>query len=107
VSKKKNEPQREHTAGPWHMTKGRHGDFVVRDEADRVVAETRPPGNLNSSGNEEANAILMAASPALFEAALAAYELLTSVSEIKPLSNPAHGKVIDDLSNALNDAEGA
>lgn len=58
----------EHTPGPWHLTRGHLGEYQIRDEAERIVAETQWAGCVTTSGNEEANARLIHAAPALLAA---------------------------------------
>lgn len=77
-----------HTPGPWSYAQHHLGDFRITDEADRVVAETRPPGNCNSTGNEHANARLIAAAPDMLAAIKAikncAHLAWTDTANIKP-----------------------
>ena len=72
------------------------GAYVVRDEADRIVAETRAPGDSMTSGSEANNARLVAAAPDLLAACEAVAD---AASEIILLS--------DKSTNAGSAAAGA
>jgi hypothetical protein len=87
------------TPGPWRRSPV-NGNVICDDRN-----EYHWRGGPSDPDLLEANARLVAAAPALFAAALAAYELITTLPGVHPLSNDAHAKVIDDLSAALNAAD--
>lgn len=65
------------TPGPWELTVRDHiGSYVIQDDANRIVAETRPPGNIRATGSEEANARLIAAAPDLLAACAMAIQAI-------------------------------
>jgi len=92
-----------HTPGPWVV---RHDDMVCSKEG-RIIADCESTSyNMRPAppiAEDKANAALIAAAPAMYEALQAAYKLLR---EWTPSGEDNQGEVEGLIENALAQAEG-
>ena len=72
-----------HTPGPWEVV-GSRICTVANDKERRTLAKTEPGGAFAMSEQQEANATLLAAAPAMYEA-LQIMVRAANVDEIDPL----------------------
>lgn len=72
-----------HTPGPWRSAWRPHlGEWRITDEADSIVAETRPPTDVfGTRGSEEANARLIAAAPTMLTELERFYDALAAMAD--------------------------
>lgn len=93
--------QSKHTPGPWEVVGSRI--CTVANDKDRItLAKTEPGGAFAMSEQQEANATLLAAAPAMYEA-LQIMVRAANVDEIDPLVMFAG---VERAKGALAQAEG-
>ena len=93
--------QSKHTPGPWEVVGSRI--CTVANDIERItLAKTEPGGAFAMSEQQEANATLLAAAPAMYEA-LQIMVRAANVDEIDPLVMFAS---IERAKDALAQAEG-
>ena len=94
--------QSKHTPGPWEVV-GSRICTVANDKERITLAKTEPGGAFAMSEQQEANATLLAAAPAMYEA-LQIMVRAANVDEIDPLVMFAS---IERAKGALAQAEGS
>ena len=98
-----------HTPGPWEVVGSRI--CTVANDRDRItLAKTEPGGAFAMSEQQEANATLLAAAPAMYEALVETMKVLRSLRDNKEewytLVTPELLKAWDKNKAALAQAEG-
>jgi len=94
-----------HTTGPWRMTPDDFGDYTIQPQHEELAIAAVVNGEMRriggQSGEHEANARLIAASPDLLKAAKRALVTLKTQGEsVRP------GNVLGALEAAIQKAEG-
>ena len=95
-----------HTPGPWEVV-GSRICTVANDKERITLAKTEPGGSFAMSEQQEANAHLIAAAPAMYEALQAMVEVFPAVVKMTPYGVSMDiSKLHDNAKTALAQAEG-